>query len=163
MSERPPDVVVEQAQPADAQAILALQRLAYRSEAALYDDWSIPPLTESLDELSRVFADHVVLRATVDGRLVGSVRARQRERTCLIGRLIVDPELQGRGIGKQLMCTIEALFPAAERFELFTGDRSERNLHLYDRLGYRAFASEAQTPKVRIVYLEKPGPGSPSE
>jgi hypothetical protein len=28
----------------DAEAILALQRLAYQSEAAIYDDFTIPPL-----------------------------------------------------------------------------------------------------------------------
>ena len=32
----------------DAAAILVLQRLAYQSEAAIYDDFTIPPLTETL-------------------------------------------------------------------------------------------------------------------
>ena len=29
----------------DSEAILTLQRLAYQSEAAIYDDFTIPPLT----------------------------------------------------------------------------------------------------------------------
>ena len=35
----------------DAEAILALQRLAYQTEAALYDDFTLPPLIETLAEL----------------------------------------------------------------------------------------------------------------
>lgn len=48
----------------------------------------------------------------------------------------------------------EALAPAA-RFELFTGDRSERNLALYQRLGYRQFRTARLSPRVTLVYLEK--------
>jgi hypothetical protein len=36
---------------ADAQAIVDLQRLAYRSEAELYGDDKLPPLTETLDQI----------------------------------------------------------------------------------------------------------------
>jgi predicted N-acetyltransferase YhbS len=154
------DILVEAAGPADAEAILALQRRAYLSEAALYDDYSIPPLTESLEQLQAVFDDHVVLRAILDGRLVGSVRAREREGTCAIGRLIVEPELQGRGIGRRLMTEIERRFPRARRYALFTGDRSARNLRLYERLGYELRGSEQQTDRVTIVHLEKPGPAA---
>jgi ribosomal protein S18 acetylase RimI-like enzyme len=152
-----PDVSIERAEPVDAEAILALQRLAYRSEAALYGDYSIPPLTESLEELRAVFDEGaVVLRAMRGGRLVGSVRARLRGGTCEIARLIVHPELQGRGIGRRLMAEIEACFPEASRFALFTGDRSQRNLRIYERLGYQRRGSEAQTEKVTIIHLEKP-------
>lgn len=35
----------------DAAAILALQKLAYQSEARLYDDYSLPPLTQTLPEM----------------------------------------------------------------------------------------------------------------
>jgi hypothetical protein len=37
----------------DAPAILELQRNAYRSEAVLYNDWSIPPLTQTLAQRKR--------------------------------------------------------------------------------------------------------------
>ena len=35
---------------ADAAAILELQKRAYQQEAALYDDWTIPPLTQTPDQ-----------------------------------------------------------------------------------------------------------------
>jgi ribosomal protein S18 acetylase RimI-like enzyme len=67
---------------------------------------------------------------------VGSVRGRLEGDTCHIGRLVVHPRLQRRGIGARLMREIEGRFPKARRYELFTGHLSEGNLRLYRRLGY---------------------------
>ena len=39
------------AEPQDARAILGLQKLAYQSEARLYNDWSLPPLAQTLESL----------------------------------------------------------------------------------------------------------------
>ena len=40
-------------------------------------------------------------------------------------------------------------------FEIFTGHRSERNLHLYGKQGYKRFKSEPSGPHVEWVYMEK--------
>ena len=42
---------IERALIEDAEDILVLQRQEYQSEAALYDDATIPPLTQTLDTL----------------------------------------------------------------------------------------------------------------
>ena len=55
------------------------------------------------------------------------------------------------------MRVIEGRFSAADRYELFTGHLSERNIRLYRRLGYEKFREEAISPRLRLVYLEKPG------
>lgn len=45
----------------DAEAILSLQKRAYESEARLYNDWNIPPLTQSLSSLQAyILTDHVL-------------------------------------------------------------------------------------------------------
>jgi len=41
------------------------------------------------------------------------------------------------------------------RHELFTSERSTRNLYLYQKLGYHTFRAERLTAKVTFVYLEK--------
>ena len=143
--------------PDDAESILALQKLAYQSEAKLYNDWSLPPLTETLESLRTYFADTVVLKATLDGCIVGSVRARIRDGICAIGRLVVHPEFQRRGIGTQLLKAIEARCPDVARYELFTGSKSEANIRLYQRLSYVITRSEVLSPTVTLVYLEKAG------
>jgi GNAT superfamily N-acetyltransferase len=151
----PLESLISRADVSDASEILRLQKLAYQSEAGIYHDWSIPPLTQTLAEIEAEFTKKVFLKATLDGRLIGSVRAFLEAATCHIGRLIVEPAIQGRGIGKQLLAAIEAEFTAADRFELFTGDRSARNLAFYRKLGYEAFKTERVSPEMALVYLEK--------
>lgn len=150
-------MLIELADVSNAQEILDLQKLAYQSEAALYDDYTIPPLTQSLEQMREDFHKQVVFKATLDGRIIGSVRGYVRDGTCYIGRLIVHPEFQNRGIGTSLMNAIEQHFAQAQRYELFTGDRSKRNLHLYHKLGYRIFRQEKLNTKTTIVFLEKIG------
>jgi ribosomal protein S18 acetylase RimI-like enzyme len=97
----------------------------------------------------------VVLKATLAGRLVGSVRGRMLDGACAVARLVVHPECQRRGIGSQLLRAIEDRFPEAERFELFTGDKSEKNIRLYERHGYRLTRRERVSPAVVAVFMEK--------
>ena len=149
------EVTIQRADNRDAQEILDLQKLAYQSEAAIYDDYTIPPLTQTLEEITADFERQVFLKATLDGRIVGSVRAHELEGTCFIGRLIVHPDVQNRGIGTSLLNEIEKTFGRAERYELFTGSRSERNLNLYQKLGYEPLRSEVVTKDLSLVFLEK--------
>jgi len=151
----PPAIRTERATLDDAAQILDLQKRAYESEAKLYNDWTLPPLTQTLTELQEEFAASVVLKALAGDRLVGSVRAREAEGLCQVGRLIVEPEFQGRGIGTMLMRHIESLFPGARVFELFTGSRSQGNLRLYERLGYKRAREKVMSPSVTLIFLEK--------
>jgi ribosomal protein S18 acetylase RimI-like enzyme len=149
-------MIISRADVADAEVILDLQRLAYQSEAAIYNDYSIPPLTQTVDQMRMDFDRQVILQATIEGRIVGSVRAYIKDGTCYIGRLIVHPDFQNRGIGTALMNSIEQHFAAlANRYELFTGERSERNLYLYQKLGYRIIPAKGLKDETRLVFLEK--------
>ncbi|HOW17551.1 MAG TPA: GNAT family N-acetyltransferase [Phycisphaerae bacterium] len=139
----------------DAAAILDLQRLAYQSEAARYDDYAIPPLTETLAELRAQFGSRTFLVAVEEGCIVGSVRGHLQGATCHVERLIVSPAFQRRGIGTELLKRIESEFPTARRFELFTGHRSDGNIRLYERLGYRSFRQERVSEKLTLVFMEK--------
>ena len=141
---------------ADAVAILALQRLAYESEAQRYQNWKIPPLVETLDTVRGHIERDIVLKAMLDGRLAGSVRGIVTGRVCEVGRLIVHPDLQRRGIGSALLVAIEQRVAGIEAFELFTGSRSVENLRLYDRHGYRHARTKALSPAVSLIFLRKP-------
>jgi GNAT superfamily N-acetyltransferase len=146
---------IEPASVEDAPAILALQKLAFESEARVYDDRNIPPLTQSLDSLRDEFQNCTILKALDAATLVGSVRARMNAGACHILRLMVRPDHQGAGLGTQLMCHIENAFPEARRFELFTGSRSAGNIRLYERLGYRHLREQVLSPAISLIYLVK--------
>jgi ribosomal protein S18 acetylase RimI-like enzyme len=148
-------VTISDASTGDADAVLALQKLAYQSEARLYNDWSLPPLTQTLESLLEELTHSIILKATLGDRLVGSVRARRDGETCAIGRLIVHPELQGQGIGSQLLRNVEARFGDVARFELFTGSRSEANIRLYQRHGYMITRTQPLSQTISITFLEK--------
>ena len=148
-------MIIEQATVSDAQEILDLQHLAYQSEAAINNDYSIPPLTQTLSEIETDFDRQIFLKAIMDDRIIGSVRGYMRDETCCIGRLIVHPDAQNQGLGTRLMGKIEQVFSQAKRFELFTGTESKRNLYLYQKLGYRPFKTEMITKTTGIIFLEK--------
>jgi ribosomal protein S18 acetylase RimI-like enzyme len=146
---------VEKATISDAEEILSLQKLAYQSEAEIYNDFNIPPLVQTLEEIKKDFGIQFLLKAVMDEKIIASVRAHTKEGTCYIGRLIVHPDFQNQGIGTKLMVEIEKIFSTCQRFELFTGARSERNLYLYQKLGYKIFKTAKITDQTTIVYLER--------
>jgi ribosomal protein S18 acetylase RimI-like enzyme len=146
---------IEPATVADAADILALQKLAYLSEAELYNDFTIPPLMQTFDEIAAEFALRVFLKVVDEGEIIGSVQGFQVGGTCHVGRLMVHPEQQGEGIGTRLMAAIETAFADVERFELFTGHKSVANIRLYERLGYRLFRTETVTTELSLLFMEK--------
>jgi len=151
-----PGLTVGPAHPAEAGEILTVQRAAYVTEAQRYADPHIPPLTEPLDSVAAAVAAGQVLVARADGRLVGAVRAVVDGPVCRIGRLVVAPDLQGRGVGTALLVAAEsAQGPAVREFALFTGADSDDNLRLYQRQGYRVVRTEQVSDRLAFVHLAK--------
>ena len=146
---------VELATLSDAREILYLQKQAYVSEALLYNDFSIQPIIQSLNSIEKEFQNCWVWKIQDNKTIVASVRAFVDADTCYIGKLIVKPSHQNRGLGKRLMQTVEMTVSQARRFELFTAHKSEKNLALYDKLGYRPFRQRVLNENVTLVYMEK--------
>ncbi|MCW2759098.1 MAG: trmD [Nocardioidaceae bacterium] len=143
--------VVQRAEPADAGEVLTLQLACWVQEARDNPSVVIPALQESLADVQAWLATDTVFVARSAGRLVGSVRARLREKTWDVGRLMVAPDLQGRGLGRSLLSQIEGEAPDdATGFELFTGALSARNIKAYKRAGYR-LAGEVEPGVVRMT------------
>jgi ribosomal protein S18 acetylase RimI-like enzyme len=148
------NVIISYANINDAQEILDLQKLAYQIEAKRYNDYTLPPLTQTLEEIQTDFQKMAFLKAVIEGKIIGSVRAYLADNTCFIGRLIVHPDFQNQGVGTKLMNEIEDRFKQAKRFELFTGHKSEGPLHIYHKLGYQEFKRKDLDTHT-LVFLEK--------
>ncbi len=139
----------------DMKEILALQKSAYRSEAEIYNDYSIPPLVQTMDEIKDEFGRKLFLKAISRDGIIGSIRAHTENGVCYIGRLIVDSSIQNKGVGGKLLAEIEKRFSSANRFELFTGDKSEKNRYFYKKYGYVEFGKEAISDELTLIYFEK--------
>ncbi len=140
----------------DAEEILELQKLAYQSEAEIYGDFLLSPLKQTLPELKADFHNKYFLKAVMSGKIVGSVRGYLEGTTCHLSRLIVHPNYQNQGIGRQLMAEVEKHFlPSAERFELFTSHKSRRNIFLYQKMGYHIYKTEKVSEQRQRQFMEK--------
>jgi GNAT superfamily N-acetyltransferase len=146
--------ILLRAQEDDAAEILRLQYAAYQSEAILYNNLSIQPLTQTSEQVTAEFQNNIFIKAVWDGRIIGSVRAYENGGTAYIGKLMVLPGYQDRGVGKRLLQAIEREY-RGKRFELYTGAKSTKNLSLYETFGYSRFKTEEAAPGLTMVYLEK--------
>ena len=148
-------IIIEKAKETDLKEILALQYIAYQSEAKLFNSTDIPPLKQTIGEVLEEFHKGIILKAMDEnGSIVGSVRAYSENGTAHIGKLMVHPEMQNRGLGARLLSEIEQQYPN-QRYELFTSTKSIRNIGLYQKLGYTILKVETVTEELQFVYLEK--------
>jgi ribosomal protein S18 acetylase RimI-like enzyme len=147
----------EPANPDDLPEILKLQKLAFLSEAEALGDHSIQPLTQTLDELRAEFEKGpiLVLRERGGPAILGSVRARQEGGLVYVAKLVVHPSHQNRGLGQTLLAAVEGLFGPQAKYVLHTNAKNPKNLHLYDKMGYREFKREKMTDRLNFVFLEK--------
>jgi GNAT superfamily N-acetyltransferase len=150
-----PQARISLATVAIADELLELQKLSFQEEAELNHEPNLPPLTQTIDSLREDFRTHTMLAAWQGTWLVGSVRGRRDGNVCRIGRLMVHPDHRGQGLAVALMTAIEAAFPGVASYEVFTGERSERNLRLYGHLGYVPFRRETVNQRLTLVYLHK--------
>ncbi|AWK07783.1 GNAT family N-acetyltransferase [Streptomyces spongiicola] len=159
-------VTISAATAEDAEQILKLQYLCYQSEAELYGDYRIEPLTQTLAELRAELDRGHALVARLGDEVVASVRGEaDGEGIATIRKLIVHPRMQRHGLGGRLLDAIEAHFAgesAARRFQLLTGHRSERNLRLYRGHGYTPVSTRVMNPRLTLVTMEKDAAAVPS-
>ncbi|MET7443535.1 GNAT family N-acetyltransferase [Streptomyces sp. NPDC004082] len=152
-------VTISGATEQDAEQILKLQYLCYQSEAELYGDYSIEPLTQPLDSLRAELAQGTVLVARLGDEVVASVRGVvDADGTARIAKLIVHPRMRRHGLGGRLLSAIEARLGAdgaAKSYQLFTGHRSEHNLRLYRKHGYAPVSRERVDERLTLVTLAK--------
>ncbi len=161
-------IVVRAARPGDMEALVGVQHRAFTRVALEldFDPAMMPPVQEDPEGVRAVLAEHpgsVLLVATTGGsdtgtagRIVGTVRGVPGPgETVEIGRLAVEDGWERRGIATALMSAVEAAFPDARRFELFTGKDATGALHLYESLGYTLMTDVEWTANVPLVWLEK--------
>lgn len=113
-------------------------------------------MRQTLQDLEQELEQGWILLKAMDatGRIQGSVRVNARQGTAFVGKLMVRPQAQGKGLGTRLLAAAERVCPQM-RYELFTSVLSQGNLRLYAQAGYTPFREEEIEEGLRLVWLEK--------
>ncbi|MBR6124628.1 GNAT family N-acetyltransferase, partial [Candidatus Saccharibacteria bacterium] len=126
----------------DVPELMELHDKAFFAIAAEVDWLDAPGLKESLEQAREDFSRYTTIKILSDeGKIVGSVRGRVEDGSLYIGRLMVQPECQGRGYGKILFREIQKMIPH-NRVWLFTCGEVQRIVSFYEREGFRTFNTE---------------------
>ncbi len=150
------ELIIAQAVKEDLPIILDIQRKSFMEVARFFNLKSLPPIEQTLESLTDEFVNSKILKASIANTIIGSVRAYKKNDTYHIGKLVVLPEYQNKGIGKALMNEVENQYKGiVKRYELFTGVRDPRNRYLYNQLGYKSFKTEKLNDEISFVYMEK--------
>lgn len=136
------------AQKSDVGELLTLQRACWMQEALANHTLAIPALHESFDDVLASLADWDTYIVRLSGRLVGAVRGRIVSGEYELGRLMVAPDHQGRGLGRLLLEHILGTGPAGLPFVLSTGARSIDNQRMYRAAGFEVTGPQGDDPSV---------------
>jgi len=139
----------------DVPELLELQHQTFGPQCIELGWEDAPPMTESLEQAYEDFAQYMTLKVQNDeGRIIGSIRGNVTEGSLYMGRLMVLPEYQRRGIGKQLFGEIQRLL-VHNRAWLCTCKQVPAPYEFYLREGFRPFKNEIVGPGLTWVYMEK--------
>jgi tRNA (guanine37-N1)-methyltransferase len=165
-AERRPDLVaatsvgtdeVRLATLADAGEILTLQLACWVAEQRANPGVEIHALRETLEDVRRWLGRWTVIVRRREGRLIAAARGRvdrhgDHAGAWDVGRLMVAPDLQGQGLGRDMLERIEAAAPAGvAAYVLFTGAGSLDNLRMYKKAGYRLRGAAPGEPGAVIL------------
>jgi len=147
---------IELASEQDLDNILELQRKAFYGQALIYNDFTLPSLTQTIADLKKEFKEKTFYRVEKNGKIIASVRCFINNQTLYVEKLIVDPDYQNKGLGTALMQEIENRYlSVVNRYELSTGHKSARNLHFYKKLGYKELRQEPLNNNCDLIILYK--------
>jgi len=151
------NIIIGKAEYSDLKDILSLQKTAFLSEAELYDNYDIEPLTQTINSIENDFKTHIFLKAEYQNKIIGSVKIKDNGEFCWIGKLMVIPGYRNKGIGRKLMLAAEKIYPKGKQFILFTGYKSINNIKLYESIGYTKSEefSDEKNPDIILVKMIK--------
>ena len=148
-------MIISQATIQDVPELLKLQHKAFGPLCERLCWHDAPPMKETLEKAYEEFAMCTTLKAqSNDGQIIGSVQGKVTDDSLYIGRLMVLPEFQQQGIGKQLFREIQRLLPH-KRAWLCTCQQVPEPYEFYLREGFKPFKSEAVGPGLTWTHLEK--------
>lgn len=133
------NVVFELAKPEDAKELYEVQKLAYKEQLEMYQDYDTDPAVEGIDWVLFRIKHHVYYKIMHDGKIIGEVDVYQHKRSPLhyeMNGIFVHPDYQNCGIGEKAIKFVENEFVDAKVWTAWTPHRTEKNHRFYEKVGY---------------------------
>lgn len=157
-----PEVALRRALPAEAGALAEISRRAFDGDVrlGLAPGPGGPPGYDDPDWQARMMTAGRYDAITVDGALSGgAIVFGMGTGHCELGRIFLDPEWHGQGIGKRAMALLFAAYPQTGRWTLDTPTWNRRTRHFYESLGFVAVGERRELGGPNLVLYERRGGG----
>ena len=161
--------------PADAASIARLVNAAYRGDEGragwTHEMHLIAGERTNEDEVRHLvdMPDTVMLLGVAEGEIAGSVLLQRQGESAYFGMFVVQPRLQGAGLGRQMIAAVEDFVRrtwAARRLTLTAITLRAELIDYYERRGFRRTgetvpfppeaAARARVEGIALAVLEKP-------
>lgn len=149
---------------ADAETIAQLVNAAYRGESSRAG-WTteadiLDGLRTSANEVKRLIEaeNTIILLCLKNADLLGSICMEQAPDAIHIGMFVVNPTLQGSGIGKQLLAAAEKLAQqtwVTKKFQMHVITIRHELIAFYERRGYLRTGILSEFPLNPLVWQPK--------
>lgn len=146
-------ITIRRAEPGDAAALRALVRESYGKWVPLIGREPKPMGAD----YAHAIAHHLVyLHEDAGRRLTAALELIREPAYLLVENVAVSPAAQGRGIGRALMAEAELIAwdMGLREMRLYTNEKFEPNIRLYESIGYEIFDREPIGTSV-AVWMKK--------
>jgi ribosomal protein S18 acetylase RimI-like enzyme len=146
-------MVIVHARPAHLAAVQACVDAAYHHYVERIDK----PPAPMLDDYEHLISQGVVHVAMQGEQIVGVIVMWDEDEYFYVDNIAVDPSVQGRGVGSQLLAEADRAARAARRSEirLYTNAAMTENLDYYARQGF-VETHRGRDGDFRRVYFTRP-------
>ena len=148
------NLIFDRAKPEDALKLIEVQDLSFLEDYKMYGE--CPSYQEKEENMIDMIHNAIVYKISVNGDIVGDVIVRNRGNgTYYLRTISVIPQFQNLGIGTKAIEFIEKNHPDGTVWLLITPEKSYRNRHFYEKLGYINKGEEHHSENLTLIKYKK--------
>lgn len=136
-----------------AESVLCIQIPSYMLEAALLDNYEIPPLKDTVASLQN--CDETFFGYFINEELCGVISTKLEDDVVDIHRLFVHPNHLRKGIAKKLLYFLQEEFHDAKKMIVSTGSKNSPATEFYQKNGFSMLKEITVEENISLTLFEK--------